>query len=111
MTLLIIGLMFGSTTGAIVSVLQFFSQKEQIQQYLIWTFGNLGGLNWTDLSVFIPLLIAGLIMAFVLSKSLNALLLGENYAESMGLNLRRSRFWIIVSTSILAGGITAFCVR
>ncbi|MFC2124501.1 iron chelate uptake ABC transporter family permease subunit [Bacteroidota bacterium] len=109
MSLLIIGLMFGSTTAAIVSVLQFFSRAESVQAYLIWTFGSLGGLTWQELNVFIPVVIIGLIIAFMLSKNLNALLLGDNYAQSMGVNLKTTRFIIILSTSLLAGTITAFC--
>ena len=109
MSLLIIGLMFGSTTAAIVSVLQYFSKAESIQAYLIWTFGSLGGLTWQELNIFIPVIIVGLITAFLLSKNLNALLLGDNYARSMGVNLKSTRFTIILSTSILAGTITAFC--
>lgn len=109
MTLLIIGLMFGAATGAMVSVLQYFANKDQIQAFLIWTFGSLGGLTWRELQVFMPVTLLGLIIAFILSKPLNALLLGENYAQSMGLNIQRARLWIIISTSLLAGGITAFC--
>jgi len=109
MALLIIGLMFGSATGAIVSILQFFSKAESIEAYLIWTFGSLGGLTWLELQVFIPVITAGLLLAFVLSKRLNALLLGENYAQSMGVNLKSSRFLIILTTSLLAGTATAFC--
>ena len=109
MSLLIIGLMFGSATGAIVSVLQFFSKAESIQAYLIWTFGSLGGLTWQELSVFIPVLLLALLWSFILSKPLNALLLGDNYAVSLGLNLKRTRLHIIAVTSLLAGTITAFC--
>lgn len=109
MALLIIGLMFGSATGALVGVLQFFSDARQIQAYLIWTFGNLGGMNWNELWVFIPAVILGLLISFLLIKHMNALLLGENYARSMGLHLNKIRIWIILSTSLLAGSITAFC--
>jgi iron complex transport system permease protein len=109
MSLLIIGLMFGSATGAIVSVLQFFSKAESIQAYLIWTFGSLGGLSWDELKLFIPVVLVSLGWAYTLSKPLNALLLGDHYARSMGLNIRRTRLVIIVVTSLLAGTITAFC--
>jgi len=109
MSLLIIGLMFGSATGAIVSVLQFFSKAESVQAYLIWTFGSLGGLTWDELKIFIPVVIASLAWAFTLSKSLNALLLGDQYAQSMGVNIKSVRFIIILVTSLLAGTITAFC--
>jgi iron complex transport system permease protein len=109
MTLLIIGLMFGSLTSAVVSILQFFSEAEQVQAYLIWTFGSLAGTSWEELYLLLPVVLLGLLVAFLLAKPLNALLLGERYAESMGVNLLHSRGWIIVSTSLLAGSITAFC--
>jgi len=108
-TLLIIGLMFGAATGAIVSILQFFSQAENIQAYVIWSFGSLGSLSWSELIVFIPIILIGLLASLLLSKHLNALLLGENYASSLGLNLKRTRILIILNTSILAGTVTAFC--
>ena len=109
MTLLIVGLLFGSTTSALVSILQFFSNKDQIQAYLIWTFGSLGGLTWDGLVVFVPVVAIGLIMAFLLKKPLNALLIGESYAKSMGVNVKSVRLLIIITTSLLAGSITAFC--
>lgn len=108
-TLLIIGLMFGAASGAIVSILQFFSRAENIQAYVIWTFGSLGSLSWAELSVFVPIIILGLIAAILLSKPLNTLLLGENYAASLGLNIKRNRLLIIINTALLAGTVTAFC--
>lgn len=108
-TLLILGLMFGTAAGAIVSILQFFSQAENIQAYVIWSFGTLGSLSWQALSVFIPVIIVGFIFSIFLSKPLNSLLLGEQYAISLGLNISRTRFLIILNTSILAGTVTAFC--
>jgi iron complex transport system permease protein len=109
MSLLIIGLMFGSATSAVVTVLQFFSKAESIQAYLVWTFGSLGGVTWQELQVFIPIVLLTLFAAFMLSKKLNALLLGDNYARSMGLNINNTRLLIIISTALLAGTITAFC--
>ncbi|MEQ9307065.1 MAG: iron ABC transporter permease [Marinoscillum sp.] len=108
-TLLIIGLMFGAASGAFVSILQFFSQAENIQAYVIWSFGSLGSLSWTELAVFVPLIVLGLAGSILLSKPLNALLLGENYAISLGLNIKRTRLLIIINTAILAGVVTAFC--
>lgn len=108
-TLLIIGLMFGAAAGALVSILQFFSQAENIQAYVIWSFGSLGTLSWTELSVFVPIITLGLVAAILLSKPLNTLLLGENYAVSLGLNLKKVRLLIIINTAILAGTVTAFC--
>lgn len=107
-TLLIIGLMIGTMTIAIVSIWQYFSNPQQIQDYLIWTFGNLGGVYGTQLWILAFVAVAGCLLAFGLSKSLNGLLLGERYAQSMGFSVRRVRFWIIVSASLLAGAVTAF---
>jgi iron complex transport system permease protein len=109
MTLLIVGLMFGSATGALVSVLQYFSDAENIQAFLIWTFGNLGGMTFAEMSIFVPVVFTGLSLSFFVQKPLNALLLGERYAGSMGVNINRIRLIIVISTSLMAGAITAFC--
>ena len=109
MTLLIIGLMIGSASSAVVSIIQYFSRAEQIQAYLIWTFGSLGGLSWSELAILAPIVIAGLIMALALIKPLDALLLGEHYARSLGVRIGWVRLGIIVSTALLAGSVTAFC--
>ena len=109
MTLLILGLMFGYATGAFVSVLIYFSVPEQIQSYILWTFGSFGSVTWRQMPVLICAIFLGLLLAFLCIKPLNALLLGENYARSMGLNVKRIRLWVLVSASILAGATTAFC--
>lgn len=109
MTLLIIGLMVGSLSGALVSVLQYFSEAREIQSFLIWTFGNLGGVHGSELVILIITVLIGLMGSWWFSKPLNALLLGESYAKSMGVNIRQTRLLVIIITSILAGGITAFC--
>ncbi|WP_323027345.1 iron ABC transporter permease [Gelidibacter japonicus] len=108
MAILIIGLMFGSITAAVVSVLSYFSSAEQLQQYVFWGFGSLGNLSWSELFIFFLIYLTGVLMTIVSIKGLNTLLLGENYAKSMGLNLKRSRLVIIIATSLLAGTITAF---
>ena len=108
-SLLIVGLMIGAGTSSIVSVLQYISRAEEMQTYLIWTFGSLGGLNWTELLVLAFVLLTGGSIAMALVKSLNAWMLGDNYAASIGINMKRARFWIIFSASILTGGVTAFC--
>jgi len=108
-TLLIIGLMIGTMTIAVVSIWQYFSNPQQIQDYLIWTFGNLGGVYGNQLFVLAVAAAAGCLLAFGLSKSLNGFLLGERYARSMGFSVQRIRFWVIASASILAGAVTAFC--
>jgi iron complex transport system permease protein len=107
--LLIVGLMVASVTGAVVSLWQYFSAPEQIQEYLLWTFGALGGVTGPHLAVLATVVGLGLGLALASAKPLNALLLGENYARSLGLRVRRSRTLIILSTSLLAGSITAFC--
>ncbi|MDZ8136571.1 MAG: iron ABC transporter permease [Nostoc sp. DedQUE04] len=109
MTLLILGLLFGYATSAIVSILLQFSSKERIQSYIMWTFGSFAGVTWRQLVVLIPVIILSLLGAVLQSKSLNALLLGESYARSLGLTMQKTRFSIITSASILAGAITAFC--
>lgn len=108
MSILIIGLMFGSLTSAVISVLAFFSEAEQIQQYLFWSFGSLGNLTWTELSVFGIIYLVGILGTFSVIKPLNSFLLGENYAKSLGINIKKSRNIILLITSILTGVITAF---
>lgn len=107
--MLIVGIMVANITIAIVSIWQYFSNPEQMQEYILWTFGSLGGVTTSQLQVLGLIVGLGILMTFALSKTLNALLLGEDYAQSMGLNIRKSRFAIIGVTSILAGAITGFC--
>jgi iron complex transport system permease protein len=108
MAILIIGLMFGSITAAIVSVLSYFSSAEQLQQYIFWGFGSLGNLSWNELLIFFIIYVIGIMLSILSIKGLNSLLLGENYAKSLGLNIKQSRLLIIIATSLLAGTITAF---
>lgn len=108
MAILIIGLMFGSITSAIVSVLSYFSSAESLQQYIFWGFGSLGDLQWPEVRIFLLVYIIGIAFTIISIKSLNSLLLGESYAKSMGLNIKQSRFIIILATCLLAGSITAF---
>lgn len=108
MALLIIGLMFGSLTAAMVSVLSYFSTAEKLQQYIYWSFGSLGNLSWQQLLILFTITAIGLAISILSIKPLNSLLLGENYAKSMGVNIKRSRYSIILATGLLAGGATAF---
>ncbi|HLP63813.1 iron ABC transporter permease [Flavobacterium sp.] len=107
-TILIVGLMFGSFTSAIVSVLTYFSTAEQLQKFTFWSLGSIGNLAWSSIGLLTVSVVIGLLMSLYSIKSLDALLLGENYAKSMGLNVKKSRFIIMIATSILAGSITAF---
>lgn len=108
MAILIVGLMFGSFTTAIVSVLTYFSTAEQLQKFTFWSMGSLGNLSWSTIIILAVCVIIGLLLSAGSIKPLNALLLGENYAKSMGLNFKKARLIIIFATSILAGSITAF---
>ena len=108
MAILIIGLMIASFTSAIVSVLSYFTSAEDLQQYVFWSMGSLGRLDWQDLGILWILLMMGILIFLYLLKKLNAFLLGEEYARSMGVNTKRTRFLMIAVTGILAGSITAF---
>jgi len=109
MTVLILGIMLSSAISAIVSIMQYFSNETMLKAYIIWTMGSLGNLTASQLNVMIVSVAAGVILSLISVKMLNALLLGENYARSIGLDVKRSRFLIIAGTSILTGTITAFC--
>jgi iron complex transport system permease protein len=108
-SLLIIGLMIGATASSLVSVLQFTSQAEELQTFLIWTFGSVAGMNWGEIHVLLWVVMIGFLIAISTAKSLNAWMLGDNYARSLGINLKQSRFITIFSASVLTGGVTAFC--
>ena len=108
MALLIIGLMFGSITAAIVSVLSYFTTSEELQQYIYWSFGSLGDLSWSQLMLLAVTVFIGIVLSIVAIKGLNGLLLGENYARSLGVNLKKLRYIVIIATGLLAGSITAF---
>src|SRR3970282_402761 len=108
MAILIVGLMFGSLTSAIVGTLTYFSSAEQLQKFTFWSLGNLGNLSWSSIVILSVCTFIGLLLSLVSIKPLNALLLGENYARSLGMNYERTRLIIIFATSILTGSITAF---
>jgi iron complex transport system permease protein len=108
-SLLIVGLMVGAGTSSIVSVLQYLSTAEDLQTYMIWTFGSLGALSWNELLVLALILFLGFLLAITQAKSLNVWFLGESYARSLGVNTSRSRLIIIFCACILTGSVTAFC--
>uniref|UniRef100_UPI0040483DCC iron chelate uptake ABC transporter family permease subunit n=1 Tax=Algoriphagus sp. TaxID=1872435 RepID=UPI0040483DCC len=109
MTLLIVGLMVGSVVAAVVAVLSFFSGAEALKLYTVWSMGSLGALTWSQVSILGLLILIGSLPIVGSVKSYNALLMGETYARSMGIPTTSLRWWMIGSTGILAGGITAFC--
>ncbi len=108
MSVLIIGLMFSSFASAIISILNYFSNSEKIQQYVFWGFGSLGNLSWLEIKIFAVIYLITVGFSFRLIKPLNSLLLGERYAKSLGIQLKKSRNFILLITSILTGIITAF---
>lgn len=108
MTILIVGMMFSSFTSAIVGVLTYFTSAEQLQKYTFWSMGSIGNVSWQNIMILTIAVVLGLLLSLVSLKPLDALLLGENYARSMGLNISKTRYIIIIATSILAGSITAF---
>ena len=108
MALLIIGLMFGSLTSAVVSILSYFSPAEELQRYMFWSFGSLGDISWQALGILSICYFIGIVLALAVTKSLNSLLLGDHYAQTLGVSLQKSRFIILIATSILAGSLTAF---
>jgi iron complex transport system permease protein len=109
LTILILGIMLSSGISAIVTIMQYFSNETMLKAYVIWTMGSLGNLTVSQINVLLVSVSAGVILSLFSSKILNALLLGENYASSIGLNVKFSRAVIFVCTSILAGSVTAFC--
>ena len=109
MTILILGILISSAISAIVNILQYFSNESMLKSFVVWTMGSLGSVTIVQLSVLFPSVLIGIGIAFLSSKFLDAFLLGENYARSMGMNIRFARMLVFLSTCILAGSITAFC--
>nr|WP_066213084.1 iron ABC transporter permease [Flammeovirga sp. MY04] len=107
--LLIIGIMVGALTSSLVGIAQYFSSPDALQEYILWTFGSLGGIVYEQIIVLTLIIILGIIVSVTLCKSMNLMILGEQYAISMGLNIKRYRFLSILSASLLAGSITGFC--
>ena len=109
MVILILGMMFSSGVGAVVQILQYLSNEDSLKAFVIWTMGSLGDVTAVQLAVLVPSVAAGLVLAVFSVKSLNLLLFGEEFAVTMGLDLKRSRAILFVSTTLLAGSVTAFC--
>ena len=109
MVILILGMMFSSGVSAVVQILQYLSRDESLKSFVIWTMGSLGDVTISQLYILIPAIVAGMVLAVFTIKPLNLLLFGEDYAVTMGLNIKNSRALIFISTTLLAGTITAFC--
>ena len=108
-TLLIVGMMIGSVAGALVNVLQNYADPDSLKLYITWTLGSLAAVGWAEMRWLVALFLTGTALAILLIKPLNGLLLGEDYAASLGIPIRRVRTLLILSTGLLAGGVTAFC--
>ena len=109
MVILILGMMISSGVSAVVQILQYLSNEEALKSFVIWTMGSLGDGTTNQLHLMLPAVLLGLVVSVAVIKPLNLLLLGEQYARTMGLNVRRSRYLIFLSTTLLAGTVTAFC--
>ncbi len=108
-TILILGILIGSIISALINILQYFSSETMLKAFVIWTLGSLSGVTISQLQLMIPVIVLGFILAFFSSKILDGLLLGEDYAKTLGINLFKARVLVFSSTSILAGTVTAFC--
>jgi len=109
MVILILGMMFSSGVGAVVQILQYISKEDSLKAFVIWTMGSLGDVTWSQMGVFAVSVATGMLLAVMSVKPLNMLLLGEEYAMTMGLDMRRTRGLLFLSTTLLAGTVTAFC--
>lgn len=108
-SLLIVGMMFGSIAGALVSLLQNFANPDALKLFIVWTLGSLSSVGWADMGMLVPVLLLGTLFVLLSLKPLNGLLLGEDYARGLGINVSRTRLFIVLATGLLAGGVTAFC--
>ena len=108
-SLLIVGMMFGSIAGALVSLLQNFANPDALKLFIVWTLGSLSSVGWSDMQAMLPVLLLGMALVLCVLKPLNGLLLGEDYARGLGINVQRTRLLIVLATGLLAGGVTAFC--
>lgn len=109
MTVLIVGLLLASAISAVVSLLQYFSNEAMLKTYVIWTMGNLGNMSYTQIRTLAVATLAGMVLAFVMIKPLNAMLMGETFSRTVGVNMKMTRIILLAAASILAGSVTAFC--
>lgn len=108
-SLLIVGMMFGSIAGALVSLMQNFANPDALKLFIVWTLGSLSSVGWGDMQMLLPILLVGTLFVILALKPLNGLMLGEDYARGLGINVSRTRMYIVLATGLLAGGVTAFC--
>jgi iron complex transport system permease protein len=109
MTVLIVGLLLASAISAVVSLMQYFSNETMLRTYVIWTMGNLGNISYPQIRALALATAAGLVIAFLMVKPLNAMLMGETFSRTVGVKINRTRIILLAAASILAGSVTAFC--
>lgn len=107
-SLLLIGIMFGQIAGSLVTILQNSSNPDSLKLFVVWTFGSLSAVSWNYMALMLPVTLAGIVSAYIIHKPLNGLLLGETYAQGLGISILRTRVWIIVAVTLMAGTTTAF---
>jgi iron complex transport system permease protein len=107
-SLLIVGIMFGTISSSLVSIIQNFSNPETVKLFLIWTFGSLSSVTWAYLKLLFPIVFASMGLAFFLHKRMDVMQLGENYARGLGISIIQTRFLVVLATGLLAGSVTAF---
>lgn len=107
-TILVLGMIFGYVASAMVTILQSFADPDSLKVFVTWTFGSLGDVTWDKLPILIIFVFTGIFLALLLQKNLNSLLLGENYALSTGLNIKKTRILIITISAVITGTVTAF---
>ena len=107
-SLLIVGMMIGSMASAVVNIIQNYANPDALKLFIVWTFGSLSAVTWQQLEILVPIFFVGCVIAVCLIKPLNGLLMGENQGRALGVDVKKTRLLIILSTGLLAGGITAF---
>ncbi len=108
-TLLIVGMMVGNIAGALVNMIQNFANPDSLKLFIVWTLGSLSGVGWNELPTLAIGVVIALVVVLLLIKPLNGLLLGEDYARGLGINVERTRWMMVVASCLLAGSVTAFC--
>lgn len=107
-TILVLGMIFGYVAGSAITILQSFANPDALKVFVTWTFGSLGAITWNKMPLFVILTVIGICITFLMQKTLNSLLLGNSYASSIGLNIKRTQLVVITITSVITGTVTAY---
>lgn len=109
LTLLIVGIMISYVTSSVISLLNYSATEQGVHSYVMWGLGNFGGVSMKTMPLFATAMLGCIMWCVLMIKPLNALLLGTNYAENLGINIRRTRTWILIATGLVSAIVTAFC--